>query len=89
MGKKYEIIHLRDAGLARLTAAFPGPDPDFNVPFTRGNLKGIARYPGYLFDIVNLARETGINTILPSAYYLCASNLVRVSSAFVLSQYSN
>jgi len=31
---------------------------------------------GILFDIINLALEQGIVSILPSAYYLCTDDIV-------------
>ncbi|KAJ7496919.1 hypothetical protein FB451DRAFT_1017688 [Mycena latifolia] len=72
LGRKYDFRELLDSAIARLTFENPAtlaeydallPSPDPYTP-TR-----IVHYPGVLFDILTLARENNILTVLPCAYY--------------------
>ena len=69
LGSKYEFNHLREDALFRLRAEFPTTletwdelPPEYTY---------ILEQDGILFDIINLAIEQGLWSILPSAYYVC------------------
>lgn len=77
LGKKYDIPHLRDEGLARLKLQFPTRLEDFeklsptdytHIKHTSGDLA---------FAVVELAHECKIRSILPSLYFVVARNMVR------------
>ena len=81
LGRKYEIACLRDEGLARLKREFPTtleeydrlPDDytNFTFPPARRGLDAIV-------DIINLALESNIQSILPAVYlHATAYPLVR------------
>jgi hypothetical protein len=71
LGKKYEFDQLRDDAVARLERSFPSNLADFQ---NREGRAQIIDYPGFVYDAVNLARETELLSILPAALY-CASAL--------------
>ncbi|KAF7365468.1 hypothetical protein MVEN_00419800 [Mycena venus] len=67
LGKKYEFTQLLSAAVARLTAMFPP-----TLAQIQGRLDGSDRIRedgGLLFDAINLASETGLDTLLPSLYF--------------------
>jgi hypothetical protein len=69
LGSKYEFQHLREEALVRLRAEFPTTLGDWDrLP---SDFTHIQEQKGILFDIVNLALEQGLLSILPAAYYLC------------------
>ncbi|KAJ3516380.1 hypothetical protein NMY22_g14221 [Coprinellus aureogranulatus] len=73
MGRKYEIDYLRDEALVRLTMEFPTTLAEWDkLPhyYTQ-----IVHQNGILFDIINLAQQSDIKSILPAAYYLCIQEL--------------
>lgn len=74
MGRKYELEQLRNEALVRLTSEFPIKMEAWeSLPPVYTHL---VERDGLLFDIVNLALENDIRSILPSAYYLCVQDLV-------------
>jgi len=69
LGSKYDFEHLRGEALFRLRAEFPTTLKEWdNLP--RGYTY-ITERPCLLVDVVNLALEQGLFSILPSAYYVC------------------
>jgi hypothetical protein len=68
LGTKYEIVHLKTEALRRLYNDFP---PTFNqvdhLYFGKNQL--IERYNGIAVDVVKLARDNNISSILPAALY--------------------
>ena len=68
LGSKYEFEDLREEALFRLRAAFP---TTLEVWDATAHDYTIPPRPSLLIDIVNLALEQGIMSILPSAYFLC------------------
>ena len=91
LGSKYDFEHLREEALFRIRAEFP------TTPPTRTRLLGGYTYitprPHLLTDIINLALEQGLMSILPSAYFRCiqedsiVSLLVRIIESFLNSLY--
>jgi hypothetical protein len=77
MGRKYEIDYLREEALVRLTTEFPTTLTEWDkLPhfYTQ-----IVHQNGILFDIINLALQNDIKSILPAAYYLCIQELVSLA----------
>lgn len=77
LGKKYEVDHFRDEGLRRLRCDFPstlnGWDGKYHHLEDECQIRDIRNfYP----EIISLAHELGVETILPSAYL----NLVQTQS---------
>ncbi|KAJ6596319.1 hypothetical protein DFH09DRAFT_1134619 [Mycena vulgaris] len=80
IGKKYGFEELQDDARRRLKHLFPSTLSDFQAryypsPPTSGesprSASQIATYPGLIYDAINLARSTGLLSILPAALY-CA-----------------
>ncbi|KAJ6472837.1 hypothetical protein C8R47DRAFT_987629 [Mycena vitilis] len=69
LGKKYEFDQLREDAVTRLERSFPLSLEHFRERKERAQ---IVPYDGLTYDAVNLARETGLLSILPAALY-CAS----------------
>jgi hypothetical protein len=74
LGKKYEIPQLYAESVARLSREFPSSlakwekDRDQNLE--------IEESPTLAFDVINLAKETGLLSIIPTAfYYYCEGHL--------------
>ncbi|KAJ7496929.1 hypothetical protein FB451DRAFT_1017263 [Mycena latifolia] len=72
LGRKYEFRKLLDLAVERLTTENPTtlekydrftPDEGVYVP------KRLVNYPGIIFDVLTLAREHNILSVLPCAYY--------------------
>ncbi|KAF8989031.1 hypothetical protein BDQ17DRAFT_1393350 [Cyathus striatus] len=73
LGRKYDFEHLRDEALIRLTSEFPTTLNEWESlaeEFTH-----IKYQRGILFDVINLAREMSVNSVLPAAYYLCIQDI--------------
>ncbi|KAF5340730.1 hypothetical protein D9611_007355 [Ephemerocybe angulata] len=69
MGRKYDIDYLRHEALLRLTTEFPTTLSEWDkLPH---DYTQIHHQSGILFDIVNLAHDNDIKSVLPAAYYLC------------------
>ena len=73
MGQKYEIKHLRDEGYRRLLAEFPATLEGWDLVH-EGTTHEIHPEPTMSFDAIRLALESGIEVILPIAYYSCISD---------------
>ncbi|KAJ7668681.1 hypothetical protein DFH06DRAFT_982295 [Mycena polygramma] len=75
LGRKYEFKDLFSSAIARLEYYNPNKSSKYVENPTLSPLKyfGIARTPGILFEILSLAREHGILSVLPSAYYRVVS----------------
>jgi hypothetical protein len=75
LGKKYDIIHLRDEGLVRLKLRFPATLEQLD-----GNLSSVGQYAKHIYcpdktakddmivSAIQLAHECDIQTILPALY---------------------
>ena len=68
LSKKYQIDYLRDDAIRRLTFEYPstlkGREACVSNPWSRvGWCKGCS------IDVINLARETGIHSVLPYAFW--------------------
>ncbi|KAJ7431973.1 hypothetical protein B0H11DRAFT_824160 [Mycena galericulata] len=77
LGKKYGFDELRDDALRRLEGHFPSTLANFQARLLSPSQAPveilISTYPGRLIDSINLARETGLVSILPAALYtICA-----------------
>jgi len=74
LGKKYEFDHLRDEALLRLTSEFPTKLEEWDALPNR--FTHIVNRKGLLFDIISLAIECGVQSILPAAYFLAVPDVV-------------
>ncbi|KDR67623.1 hypothetical protein GALMADRAFT_257849 [Galerina marginata CBS 339.88] len=72
LGKKYEIDHLRDEGLRRLRREFPMTLKLWDEAIEKD--MEISRSLFCCEDIINLAHELSIHTVLPAAYTLYSAN---------------
>jgi hypothetical protein len=72
LGTKYEIPDLRAEATKRLVTDYP-LGLELLEPRTNEKIS-IQPYYGKIFDVVNLAREMGILSILPVALYSCCCN---------------
>ncbi|KAF7370392.1 BTB domain-containing protein [Mycena sanguinolenta] len=66
LGRKYEFKDLFDSAVARLTSEFPTTVEEYDAS---GKFKTIEWYDGVHFDIIALATENNILSVLPSACY--------------------
>ncbi|KAK7049036.1 hypothetical protein R3P38DRAFT_3345930 [Favolaschia claudopus] len=66
MGRKYDLPDLSDSAVKRLTSIFPSTFEDFE---TEPGYRTIEHQSGIEFDIIELAREYNIMTILPAVFY--------------------
>jgi hypothetical protein len=68
LGSKYEIAQLRSEAVKRLSIEYPSEldkwDSVVVTPWAE-----IQSHKGIHFNVVNLAREVGLTSILPAAYY--------------------
>lgn len=78
LGKKYEFEHLRDVALLRLTSEFPTKLEEWDALTDR--FTHIVDRKGLLFDVISLAIECGVQSILPTAYLLAADNVFSILS---------
>ncbi|KII83993.1 hypothetical protein PLICRDRAFT_168536 [Plicaturopsis crispa FD-325 SS-3] len=67
VSKKYEIQHLYEKALKCLTDELPNTLKGYDT----NDVPRIFSYDGFHFDVVNLARELDIQSILPVAFYYC------------------
>ncbi|KAJ7862004.1 hypothetical protein B0H14DRAFT_2259635, partial [Mycena olivaceomarginata] len=67
LGQKYEFDELRDDAAMRLESSFPPTLAIFKI--RGGFLSKIVEYPGLPHNVINLARQTGLLSILPAALY--------------------
>jgi hypothetical protein len=74
LGKKYEFDHLRDEALLRLTSEFPTKLEEWDA--LPDHFTHIIDRKGLLFDIIRLAIECGVQSILPAAYFLAVPDVV-------------
>ena len=79
LGQKYEFEDFRDDALERLKAEFTTElnvydalvDPEWTDDESSLRLSRVSTDVGNEFDILNIALELGIQTILPMAYLTC------------------
>ncbi|KAJ7496895.1 hypothetical protein FB451DRAFT_1209150 [Mycena latifolia] len=73
LGRKYDFRSLLDIAVECLTFENPTTIQEYDAQISHNrctpNRPRIAHYPGILFDIITLARENDIFTVLPCAYY--------------------
>ncbi|KAK7025116.1 BTB domain-containing protein [Favolaschia claudopus] len=78
LGRKYDIKYLFDSAVARLTSEFPATLQELDIAMSSNrkveNIRGYATMTScnLIFDIITLAHENQIFTVLPLAYYLAA-----------------
>ncbi|KAJ7081144.1 hypothetical protein B0H15DRAFT_890405 [Mycena belliarum] len=78
LGKKYEFDELRDDALHRLESTYPNNLADYQA-FYHPKASDvppkhlISMSGGLLFEVIELARATGLNSILPAAFYRVCS----------------
>jgi hypothetical protein len=81
LGRKYNIENLLDSAVSRLTFENPTTLKEYDAllpEIEKYATTRIVQYPGIFFDIVSLARENDILSVLPAAYYrLVLNGLVR------------
>ncbi|KAJ7751435.1 hypothetical protein B0H16DRAFT_1318164 [Mycena metata] len=76
LGKKYEFDELRDDAKRRLECMFPTTLLEFQSRWythPHAPTSQIHPYAGLVFEVINLARDTGFLSILPAALYLACS----------------
>lgn len=66
LGNKYEIPSLRTEAIVRLTAHFPSTLEEWDKPRTL-----IQFHPGFVCDVIKLAHDQEVQSILPAAFYSC------------------
>ena len=78
LGQKYEFDDFRDDALERLKATFPKNLDEYEASLDAGDIdnesssrSGQVSTKGNEFEILNIALELGIRTILPMAYLTC------------------
>ncbi|KAJ6584945.1 hypothetical protein B0H19DRAFT_1368418 [Mycena capillaripes] len=72
LGRKYDFSNLWESAVERLTFENPTTLAGYEaliIPGKSYNTTRIVHYPGILLDIITLARENDILSVLPSAYY--------------------
>ncbi|KAK7049039.1 BTB domain-containing protein [Favolaschia claudopus] len=69
MGRKYDLPDLSDSAVKRLTSIFPSNFEDFERNEREPVYTSIEHQTGIEFDIIALAREFNIMTILPAVFY--------------------
>ncbi|KAF7370413.1 BTB domain-containing protein [Mycena sanguinolenta] len=67
LGRKYEFKDFLNLAVGRLTVEFPNTLEAFDA--LESELQTIAEYPGVFFDILALASENNILSVLPAAYF--------------------
>jgi hypothetical protein len=78
-GNKYDIHQLIAEATGRLHVEFPTTLYHWDrrwVGVQKFIFKGIKEQNGLLFDIINLALEYGLLSILPVTYFLCLGDIV-------------
>lgn len=78
LGQKYEFDDFRDDALERLKARFPTNLDEYEASLGAGDIddesssrSGQVSTEGNEFEILNIALELGIQTILPVVYLIC------------------
>ncbi|KAJ7250527.1 hypothetical protein B0H12DRAFT_1019195 [Mycena haematopus] len=66
LGRKYDFQYLLDSAVARLTAEFPATLKDYDA---LRSMQTIPSYRGLLFDVMTLASDNNILSVLPCVYY--------------------
>ncbi|KAJ7125107.1 hypothetical protein C8R44DRAFT_782342 [Mycena epipterygia] len=71
LGRKYDFRDLLDAGVERLAFEHPTTLEGYDALSNDGtyNTTRIVQYRGIIYDIIALARENNIFSVLPCAYY--------------------
>jgi hypothetical protein len=81
LGRKYDFRNLLEAAVSRLTFENPTTLKEYDAllpEIGKYATTRIVQYPGVFFDMVSLARENDILSVLPAAYYrLVLNGLVR------------
>ncbi|KAK7025090.1 BTB domain-containing protein [Favolaschia claudopus] len=72
LGRKYDIKYLFDSAVARLTSEFPATLQEYDIAQSSNLEQGI-QGSSTPFDIITLAHENQIFTVLPVAYFWAAS----------------
>ncbi|KAF7370422.1 BTB domain-containing protein [Mycena sanguinolenta] len=73
LGRKYEFKNLLNLAVSRLTTEYPTTLEALDA--LSPELQTITGYPGVNFDVIVLASENDILSVLPSAYYYCSIGL--------------
>ncbi|KDR86008.1 hypothetical protein GALMADRAFT_235195 [Galerina marginata CBS 339.88] len=77
IGKKYEFNNLQSLALERIRKELPDSLDSWDETFGPENgMNGLIVESDYEIDIVNVLLETGFQTLLPMAYFLCVSSLM-------------
>jgi hypothetical protein len=71
LGSKYAIDQMRDEAIQRLSYEFPSRLQDFDE--LGDQLLLIEELPGLYYDVIKLARNHNIPSILPLALYFCVA----------------
>jgi hypothetical protein len=72
LGSKYEIEHLHTEAMDVLSAGFPSTLEENDVENYNDGVGPLVFEKSMYFDVISLARETGIHRLLPAAYcYYC------------------
>jgi hypothetical protein len=66
LSRKYQIDYLRDDSVSRLKNMFPST---LDAAVRRYDGTGVKVSPDHIIDTINLAKETGIRSILPFAFF--------------------
>ncbi|KAF7298005.1 BTB domain-containing protein [Mycena chlorophos] len=74
IGRKYDFKELLQAAVSRLTHDYPSTLAEYDA-LVLSKKRRIGGYEGKTFDILNLAREHNIFSVLPLAYYTASSGL--------------
>lgn len=71
LGRKYDFRDLLDVGVERLVFEHPTTLEGYDALSNDGtyNTTRIVQYRGIIYDIIALARENNIFSVLPCAYY--------------------
>ncbi|KAF8216778.1 hypothetical protein K438DRAFT_1797818 [Mycena galopus ATCC 62051] len=67
LGRKYDFNNLFDSAVARLTSEYPTTLQEFDA--SADDFVSVEEYSGFEFDMISLATEHNILSILPVAYY--------------------
>ncbi|KAF7362247.1 BTB domain-containing protein [Mycena venus] len=73
MGRKYDFANIFKSAVRRLTLEYPATLEDYDSTLALDAYTHVPTriipYRGMIFDIISLARENNILSVLPSAYY--------------------
>ncbi|KAJ7250524.1 hypothetical protein B0H12DRAFT_1052387 [Mycena haematopus] len=79
LGRKYDFKYLFDSAVARLTAEFPATLQEYDA-LRSGQT--IHWYPGLSFDVITLASDNNILSVLPCVYYKGIMNCATLGQLF-------